>query len=164
MLRAIVVLVPKGNSGDFQGIGLMQPMWKIIKGIVERKLQKLELHESLHSGLKSKATDTAIMEMKLAQGLAWLEKVPMWATVINLHEAFDGMDMERLLEILEDQGVGSNLRRLIRVFWEMATFCCRVGGNHGRPFKAFHGVTQGGPLSPRLFNIMVDAIVWEWMR
>ena len=80
---------------------------------MERRLQKLELHESLHSGLKSKATDTAIMEMKLAQGLAWLEKVPMWATVINLHEAFDGMDMERLLEILEDQGEGANLQRLI---------------------------------------------------
>ena len=104
------------------------------------------------------------MEMKLAQGLAQLKQMPMWATFIDLRKAFDAMNRERLLEILEDRGVGSNLLRLIRVFWEMATFCCRAGGNHGRPFKAFRGVTQGGPLSPRLFNIMVDVIIREWMR
>jgi hypothetical protein len=29
-------------------------------------------------------------------------------------------------------------------------------------FKAGRGVTQGGPLSAKLFNILVDAVVWEW--
>jgi hypothetical protein len=37
-------------------------------------------------------------------------------------------------------------------------------GNYGSPFKAGCGVTQGGPLSAKLFNIMVDAVVWEWHR
>ena len=41
---------------------------------------------------------------------------------------------------------------------------CRAEGNFGRPFKAGRGVTQGGPLSPKLFNILVDAIVREWLR
>ena len=161
LLRVIVVLIPKGNSGDFCGIGLMQTMWKIVEGVLERRLHTLELHKSLHGGLKSKGTGTAIMEMKLAQGLAQLGQMPMWATFIDLWKAFDAMARERLLEILEDRGVGPNLLPLIRVFWEMAIFCCRAGGNHGRSFKAFRGVTQGGPLSPRLFNIMVDAIVRE---
>jgi hypothetical protein len=31
-------------------------------------------------------------------------------------------------------------------------------------FKQGRGVTQGGPLSAKLFNILVDAVVWEWMR
>ena len=38
LLRAIIMLIPKGNSGDFRGIGLVQPMWKIIEGIMERRL------------------------------------------------------------------------------------------------------------------------------
>ena len=37
-------------------------------------------------------------------------------------------------------------------------------GNYGHPFKAGHGVTQGGPLSVKLFIIIVDAVVCEWMR
>ena len=80
----------------------MQPMWKIIKGVMERRLQKLDLHESLHGGLKSKGTGTAIMEMKLAQGLAQLDQMPMWATFIDLRKVFNAIDRERLLEILKD--------------------------------------------------------------
>jgi len=41
---------------------------------------------------------------------------------------------------------------------------CRASGNYGTPFKAGRGVTRGGPLSAKLFNIMVDAVVWEWMH
>jgi hypothetical protein len=41
---------------------------------------------------------------------------------------------------------------------------CRAAGYYGAAFKASRGVTQGGPLSAKLFNILVDAVVWEWMR
>jgi hypothetical protein len=41
---------------------------------------------------------------------------------------------------------------------------CRAKGNYGGPFKASRGVTQGGPLSAKLFNIAVNAVVWEWVR
>ena len=53
---------------------------------------------------------------------------------------------------------------LIQFFWDNAELVCRAQGVHGKPFKAYRGVTQGGPLSPKLFNIMVDAIVREWLR
>jgi hypothetical protein len=35
-------------------------------------------------------------------------------------------------------------------------------GYYGTPFKAGRGVTQGGPLSAKLFNILVDAVIREW--
>ena len=41
---------------------------------------------------------------------------------------------------------------------------CRASRNYGTPFKAGRGVTQGGPLSAKLFNMMVDAVVREWLR
>ena len=41
---------------------------------------------------------------------------------------------------------------------------CRASGNFGTPFKAGRGATQGGPLSAKLFIIMVDAVVREWMQ
>jgi hypothetical protein len=39
---------------------------------------------------------------------------------------------------------------------------CHTSGNYGVPFKAGRGVTQGGPLSAKLFNILVDAVAQEW--
>ncbi len=54
--------------------------------------------------------------------------------------------------------------RLIEAFWEHAVLTCRANGNYGRPFKAGRGVTQGGPLSPKLFSILINAVVREWLR
>ncbi len=39
---------------------------------------------------------------------------------------------------------------------------CRASGYYGTPFKAGRSVTQGGPLSAKLFNILVDAVIREW--
>jgi hypothetical protein len=39
---------------------------------------------------------------------------------------------------------------------------CHASGNYGGPFCAGQGVTQGGPLSAKLFSILVDAVVREW--
>jgi hypothetical protein len=40
---------------------------------------------------------------------------------------------------------------------------CRASINYGTPFQAGRGITQGGPLSAELFNVLVDAITWEWL-
>ena len=74
------------------------------------------------------------------------------------------MDRGRCLEILEGYGVGPNILRLIRVFWDIALMACRTGGYYCKPFQAHRGVTQGGPLSPCIFNVMVDAVVRKWLR
>ena len=39
----------------------------------------------------------------------------------------------------------------------------RAGGYYGTAFWEECGVTQGDPLSPTIFNVVVDAVVWHWM-
>ncbi len=75
------------------------------------------------------------------------------------------MDRERCLLIFEGYGVGPRMIRLIRNFWCIAVWVCQALGNHyGSPFFAGHSVTQGGPLSTKLFNILVDAVAREWVQ
>ena len=40
----------------------------------------------------------------------------------------------------------------------------RVGGYYGDAFKGARGVTQGDPLSPTIFNVVVDAVVRHWVK
>eukprot|EP00957_Ditylum_brightwellii_P056350 4271702-Ditylum_brightwellii.AAC.1 len=74
------------------------------------------------------------------------------------------MDRKRCEDILVAYGVRPNTMRLIRYFWDHAEWVCRASGQYGVPFRAERGVTQGGPLSPKLFNFVVDAVVREWLR
>ena len=39
----------------------------------------------------------------------------------------------------------------------------RAGGYYGPSFKVYRGFTQGDPLSPTLFNVVVDAIICHWV-
>ncbi len=66
--------------------------------------------------------------------------------------------------VLEGYGAGPWMIRIIRGFWHDAIMVCRAAGSYGTAFKAGRGVTQGGLLSAKLFNIMVDAVVWEWIQ
>ena len=36
-------------------------------------------------------------------------------------------------------------------------------GYYGAPFKVFSGVTQGDPLSPTIFNLVVDKVLQNWV-
>jgi hypothetical protein len=47
--------------------------------------------------------------------------------------------------------------------WHNATMVARASGCYGDPFKAGRGVTQGGPLSPTRFNVVVDAVIRHWL-
>jgi hypothetical protein len=66
--------------------------------------------------------------------------------------------------ILEGYGAGPNMVRLIRNFWSNTIMVCRASGYYGASFCAGRGVTQGGPLSAKLFNILVDAVARECFR
>ena len=39
----------------------------------------------------------------------------------------------------------------------------RAGGYYGTAFQRARGVTQGDPLSPTIFNVVVDAVVRNWV-
>ena len=40
----------------------------------------------------------------------------------------------------------------------------KAGGYYGEAFKGDRGVTQGDPLSPTIFNVVVDAVVRHWIE
>jgi hypothetical protein len=74
------------------------------------------------------------------------------------------MNQERCILLLEGYGAGPWMIRLTRGYWRNAIMVCWPVGNYGTAFKAGRGVTQGGPLSAKLFNILANALVWEWMQ
>ena len=73
-------------------------------------------------------TGTATTNVKLAQQLAYLKQQPLSDILVDLKKAYDAMDMEQCLGILEAYGVGPKLFRLLQHFWGEAGMVCRAGG------------------------------------
>ena len=48
MLLTIVVLIPKGNSGDYRGIRLLEVIWKLIERVLGKRMSEIGVHDSLH--------------------------------------------------------------------------------------------------------------------
>ena len=90
-----------------------------------------------------------------------MDQVPLDGISIGLKKAYATMDRERCMEILMGYGIGQKIRKFAPFFWDNAELVCRTGGFFGKSFKAHQGVPQGGPVSPQIFNVMVDAIVRE---
>ena len=55
------------------------------------------------------------------------------------------------------------MTRILRLFWDRLTLVPRQSGYYSRHLiDSQRGVTQGGVLSPTIFNIIDDAIIREW--
>ena len=83
---------------------------------------------------------------------------------LDLTKACDALDRSRCLGILEGYGVDPGARRLLHNYWRRLTMAARAGGYYGAAFKGARGVTQGDPLSPTIFNMLVDAVVRHWLE
>ena len=87
----------------------------------------------------------------------------LYAIFLDLHKAYDALDRSRCLEILEGYGVVPQSQRLLRAYWGKMVMVAWAEGYYGDAFKGAWGVTQGYPLSPTFFNVVVDAVVRHWV-
>ncbi len=80
----MVVLIPKGG-GDYRGIGLLEPISKVCERVIDKHLNAIDLHESLHGCRTGRGTGTAGIQAKLAQQLTHLEQVPFYGVFVERH-------------------------------------------------------------------------------
>ena len=87
----------------------------------------------------------------------------LYVIFLDLTKAYDFLDRSRSLEILKGYGVGERVRRMLKVYWELTTMVARAWSYYGKGFIGGRGETQGDPLSPTIFNVVVDAVVRHWL-
>ena len=142
ILRTIIVLIPKGNSGDFREIGLLEVIWKRVERVhTQQTLEDRATQLSARVPGKMGARDGHHGgEACPAAGLSGASAIVLlFCIFLDLKKAYDAIDRGRCLDILEDCGVGPWAQRLIEWFWEFWEMACRASGYYGRVFKASRG-------------------------
>jgi hypothetical protein len=141
-ITGILVLLPKPD-GDYRGIALLEVIYKLISSIINRRLAKAlsrKLHDGIHGFRTSRGTGTAIMETKLLMQLTQRSNKPLHMIFLDLKKAYDTLDRNRTMKILEGYGVGENVRRIIQTIWQGDTMVPKQAGFFGKPFHATRGV------------------------
>ena len=82
---------------------------------------------------------------------------------LDLHKAYDALDRSRCLDILEGYGTEPRAFRLLQTYWSRLKMVESSGGYYGAAFTSARVVTQGDPLSPTIFNVVVDSVVCHWV-
>ena len=163
MTNALLVLIPKADVTQFRGIGLLEVLWKLISAMIHKRIvENVSFHDGIHGFRTRRGTGTAILEAKLLMQKAACTNKTLYQVFLDLTKAYDTVDRERVLEILEQYGIGPNIIRLLRRYWSNNTLVPKQSGFFGEPFAAERGVTQGDIISPTIFNIIVDAVLRIW--
>ena len=81
---------------------------------------------------------------------------------IDYAKAFDCVDHNKLWKILQKMGIPAHLTCLLRILYAGQEATVRTGlGTTDNWFQIGKGVRQGCRLSPCLFNLYADYIIWN---
>ena len=109
-----VVLIPKGGQ-DYLFIGLVVVVCKVVMVIFNlRFTASITFHDVLRGFQAGRSTGTASLEAKLLQQLASMREEVLYKIFLDLHKAYDALDSEICLEIMDEYGM---VPRACCIFW-----------------------------------------------
>ena len=156
-------MIPK-VKGYFRGIGIVEVLWKEVVSLLNCCLAAaITYNDAIHNFWVGRETGTVALEAKLIQQLTVIREAFLFEVFLDLQKAYYYLDWEMSLELLVVYGVGLRTLRLLQTYWERLTMVAKASRYFGRPFKGYRGVTQGGPMSPKIFNVVRDAIIRQRM-
>jgi hypothetical protein len=77
---------------------------------------------------------------------------------LDIAKAFDNVQWEYLLEVMEQLGFEQQWRDIIALLWGSTSSHILLNGAAGRPIQHGRGLRQGDPLSPLLFILAMDPL------
>ena len=168
MCKSIFIMLPKKDvateGGMHRTIGLMSHLTKLLLRILmERMRSKLkpEISNSQFGFMADKGKRNAIFTLSMMIERAIEMKKDLYLCFIDYAKAFDRVKHNELFGILSGLDIDGKDLRIIRNLYLDQTAATRLDGvvSQFKPIK--RGVRQGCVLSPDLFNIYGERILYN---
>ena len=159
-------LFKKGDPLDqdnYRGITLLSVVGKVFTRMLNARIVgELEASGSLtddQAGFRPRRNcidNLFVMNQALQDRLSRGEKTYLF--FVDLRKAFDTVWHDGLMHRLAEVGIDGKMWRMIDKMYQGSSIRCVVDQARSRPIPCKRGVRQGCPLSPTLFNIMIDVL------
>ena len=154
------------NPNSYRGITLTSVISKCLERII---LNRMELplkeggfpHVSQTAYQHSLSCSDAIFSTQEALLKFVREGDKAYLCLYDLEKAFDSIEFATLLSHLFKHGINERCWRLIKSWYTNAKSVVKHGGKLSHPFCVSRGVRQGSVLSPMLFLIVMDTLLYQ---
>ncbi|CAH2218131.1 jg1083 [Pararge aegeria aegeria] len=167
---AEVIPIPKNSNpslfSHFRPISILPFLSKVLERIVNSQLSlflsKNNILSTFQSGFRrGHSTVTALTNVCDDIRLGIDNKQVTILALLDFSNAFNTVDFEILLAILDSINISSPVVRWFHSYLHDRTQCIRVKDKFSSYCRLLAGVPQGGVLSPLLFSIFINTIQFK---
>lgn len=147
---------------NYRTITLLNVAYKILANLINKKLKMYaeKILGDYQNGFRpGKSTIDAIHTMDQIHQKAWEHNREHHVIFIDFKSAFDSIKRDKMIKELEILQVPKKLRTLIEVILQNTKAKVRFQGVITGKIQTNKGLKQGDPISPTLFNIVLEGIM-----
>ena len=112
----MLVLITKDES-FLWCIGIIEVLWKLVEIIINKSLKySIEFCNALHGFRSGRGTGTTTIEEKPLHKIDVMWQQTLYDIFLDIHKAYDTLNMQRALNITVSCGVGERTIRLLRQY------------------------------------------------
>lgn len=156
------VLKPKAVN-DYRKITLCSVGYKLYANLLQEKLDDYipDIHDYQAGFVRNRSCDDQLFIIKRILEERWNHALPTYILGLDLSKAFDKVDIHKLPQILNEHHVPHHLiNRYIKTCLHEQS-CVTWLGNRTQVVNKTIGIKQGCPVSPRVFNLILDHAIQE---